>query len=71
MPAAQNRAFATFRRYHCVGIASLRDIEILTSAGWRTLRFHPPAGGLALNYDKITGSAKPSMSFLASTVTSK
>jgi hypothetical protein len=53
MPAAQNRAFATFRRY--------RDIEILTSASWRTLRFHPPAGGLALNYDKITGSAKPSL----------
>jgi hypothetical protein len=24
----------------------------------------PPAGGLALNYDKITGSAKPSISLL-------
>jgi hypothetical protein len=23
MPAAQNRAIATFRRYHCVGTATL------------------------------------------------
>jgi hypothetical protein len=30
MPAAQNHAFARFCRYHCVGIASVRDIEILT-----------------------------------------
>jgi hypothetical protein len=58
MPAAQNRAFARFRRFHCVGIASLRDIAIFTSASWRTLRLHPPAGTLALNYDKIPGFAK-------------
>ncbi len=45
IPSVQNRAFTRFRSYHCVRIAPLAPVP-------------PPAGGLTLNCDKLTGFAE-------------